>query len=128
MMDFTSELYFDQNYNLENVTFSLKTNYDNPGHFSSLYFDLSNQPDSVTGMGPKLNTPPVLGDTNFAYFIDTRSGGDVYITLQVSRLTENGQFTEMTLGRRTRRVGKDRGASVQNEKVFLARLPSSNFR
>ena len=84
MMDFTSELHWDQNYNLENITFSLKTNFDNPGHYSSLYFDLLNQPDLVTGMGPKLNTPPVLGDANFAYFIDSGSGGDVYVTLQAT--------------------------------------------
>ena len=31
LMDFTSEVHWDNNYNMENVTFSLKSTYDNPG-------------------------------------------------------------------------------------------------
>ena len=47
LMDRDSELHFDTFYNLPNITFSLKTNYDNPGHYSNLYFDLLNQPDLI---------------------------------------------------------------------------------
>ena len=47
LMDRDSELHFDTFYNLPNITFQLKTNYDNPGHYSNLFFDLLNIPDLI---------------------------------------------------------------------------------
>ena len=82
MMDTTSDLHFDTFPNHPNITFALKTYYDYAGHYSNLKFSLLNAPDLLTGLAGDIGQVPVLGDTNYGYFIDSSNGGDVYIHLQ----------------------------------------------
>ena len=67
---------------MPNVSFTLKTNYDNPGHYSNLWFDLLDQPDLIEGLGSELTQMPALGDENYGWFIDESSGGDIWIHLE----------------------------------------------
>ena len=47
LMDHQTEIWMSGLYNHPNISFSLRSHYDNPGHFSLLKIDLKNQPDEV---------------------------------------------------------------------------------
>ena len=38
----------------------------------------------ITGLGSALESKPVLGDENYGYFIDSDSGGDMYVHLEAT--------------------------------------------
>ena len=47
LMDHQTEIWMSGLYNHPNISFSLRSHYDNPGHYSLLKIDLKNQPDEV---------------------------------------------------------------------------------